>query len=85
MKELRHANWSLIWGSNLWFRRSAAGSTRGEYDRELYKRRNEVKRLFRRLKAFRCIFSRFEKLDEMFVAFIHFAFVMDGLIYINTP
>lgn len=56
-----------------------------EYDRELYKRRNEVERLFRRLKAFRRIFSRFEKLDEMFIAFIHFALVMDGLIYINTP
>lgn len=56
-----------------------------EYDRELYKRRNEVERLFRRLKAFRRIFSRFEKLDEMFIAFIHFALVMDGLLYINTP
>lgn len=31
-----------------------------EYDRELYKRRNEVERLFRRLKGFRRIFSRFE-------------------------
>jgi transposase len=56
-----------------------------EYDRELYKRRNEVERLFRRLKAFRRIFSRFEKLDVMFTAFIHLAFIVDGLIYINTP
>jgi hypothetical protein len=56
-----------------------------EYDRELYKRRNEVERLFRRLKGFRRIFSRFEKLDEMFTAFIHFALVVDGLLYINTP
>lgn len=52
-----------------------------EYDREL----NEVERLFRRLKAFRRIFSRFEKLDVMFSAFLHFAFVADGLIYVNTP
>lgn len=56
-----------------------------EYDRELYKRRNEVERLFRRLKAFRRVFSRFEKLDQMFVAFIHFALICDTLIYINTP
>jgi transposase len=56
-----------------------------EYDRELYKRRNEVERLFRRLKAFRRIFSRFEKLDVMFSAFIHFALVVEGLFYINTP
>ena len=28
-----------------------------EYDKELYKRRNEVERLFRRLKGFRRIFT----------------------------
>jgi transposase len=43
------------------------------YNRGLYRRRNEVERLFRRLKGFRRIFSRFEKLDLMFTAFIHFA------------
>jgi len=43
-----------------------------------------VERLFRWLKGFRRIFSRFEKLDEMFTAFIHFALVVDGLFYINT-
>ena len=32
-----------------------------ECDREMYKRRNEIERLFRRLKGFRRIFSRFEK------------------------
>ncbi len=56
-----------------------------EYDRELYKRRNEVERLFRRLKGFRRIFSRFEKLDLMFAAFIHIALIFDGLVYVNTP
>jgi hypothetical protein len=30
-------------------------------------------------KGFRRIFSRFEKLDVMFVAFINFAFIVDGL------
>jgi transposase len=56
-----------------------------EYDRELYKRRNEVERLFRRLKGFRRIFSRFEKLDAMFTAFIHMALIVDALLYLNTP
>lgn len=56
-----------------------------EYDRELYKKRNEVERLFRRLKGFRRIFSRFEKLDVMFTAFIHIALIFDALIYLNTP
>ena len=51
-----------------------------EYDEELYKKRNEVERLFRRLKGFRRIFSRFEKLDVMFIAFIHVALIFDALI-----
>ena len=50
-----------------------------EYDRAMYKRRNEIERLFRRLQGFRRIFSRFEKLDVMFVAFINFALIVDGL------
>jgi transposase len=45
----------------------------------MYKRRNEVERLFRRLKGFRRIFSRFEKLDVMFIAFIHFALIVEAL------
>ncbi|WP_088339335.1 IS5 family transposase [Pseudomonas oleovorans] len=50
-----------------------------DYDREMYKRRNEVERLFRRLKGYRRIFSRFEKLDLMFLGFISFVLVADGL------
>ena len=50
-----------------------------EYNRAMYKRRNEIGRLFRRLKGFRRIFSRFEKLDVMFVAFLHFALIVDAL------
>ena len=50
-----------------------------DYDREMYKRRKEVERLFRRLKGFRRIFSRFDKLDVMFAVFIHFALIVDAL------
>ena len=50
-----------------------------EYDRALYRRRNEIERLFRRLKGFRRIFTRVDKLDVMFVAFINFALIVDGL------
>ena len=50
-----------------------------EYDRELYKKRNEIERLFRRLKGFRRIFSRFEKLDRVFLAFVYFAFIVEAL------
>ena len=50
-----------------------------QYDRAMYRRRNEVERLFRRLKGFRRIFSRFDKLDVMFTAFIHFALIVEAL------
>ena len=50
-----------------------------EFDREMYKRRNEIERLFRRLKGFRRIFSRFEKLDVLFIGFISFALIFDAL------
>ena len=50
-----------------------------EYDKEMYKKRNEVECLFRRLKGFRRIFSRFDKLDVMFMFFIHFALIVDAL------
>ena len=34
-----------------------------EYDKKLYKRRNKVERLFRRLKGFHRLFTSYEKLD----------------------
>ena len=54
-------------------------TTPWEYDKVMYRRRNEIERLFRRLKGFRRIFSRFEKLDVMFIGFIHFALIVEGL------
>jgi transposase len=49
------------------------------YNKKLYKQRNEVERLFRRLKGFRRIFTRYDKLDIMFLSFVTFAMVVDGL------
>ncbi len=56
-----------------------------EYDREMYKKRNQVERLFRRLKGYRRIFSRFDKLDVIFMFFIYFALITDTLISVNRP
>ena len=50
-----------------------------EYDRALYRRRNAVERFFRRLKGFRRVFSRSDKLDVMFLAFLHFALIVEAL------
>jgi len=46
-----------------------------EYDAALYRRRNEIERLFRLMQGFRRIFCRFEKLDAMYIGFIHLALV----------
>ena len=50
-----------------------------DYDKEMYKRRNEVERLFRRIKRFRRGFTRYEKLDVMFIAFITIALITDAI------
>ena len=46
------------------------------YDEEKYKRRNVVERCFRRLKAFRKVCTRYDKLDFIFLAFIQFALIL---------
>jgi len=50
-----------------------------DYDHAIYKKRNEIERLFRRLKGFRRIFSRFEKLDVLFLGFLSFALIVEAL------
>ena len=50
-----------------------------QYDKAMYKRRKEIERLFRRLRGFRRIFSRFDTLDVMFMGFLCFALVIEGL------
>ena len=57
-------------------------------DKAMYRRRNEIERLFPRLKGFRRIFSRFDQLDLVFLGFLHFALIVEALRYlfsVNTP
>ena len=72
-KAMKPGSWPSNSASLRWFRRirteSVPGATIGFY----------TERLFRRLKGFRRIFSRFEKLDVMFTAFIHFALIVEAL------
>lgn len=51
-----------------------------EYDKELYKKRNEIERFFLRIKRFRRVFTRYDKLDLVFSGFIYFAMIMDALL-----
>lgn len=50
-----------------------------QINKAIYRKRNEVERLFRRLKGFRRLFSRFDKLDFVFIAFIYFALIAEAL------
>ena len=49
------------------------------YDKERHKRRNEIERYFLRLKRFRRIFTRYDKLDQLFCGFIYFAMIADAI------
>ena len=54
-----------------------------EYDKEHYKQRNEIERYFLRLKRFRKIFTRYDKLDVVYCGFICFAMSIDAVISVN--
>ena len=47
--------------------------TQREYDHHLYKERNAIERMFNRLKQFRRVASRYDKLATSFLAFLNVA------------
>ena len=47
-----------------------------EYDRDLYKERNLIERMFGKLKQFRRIATRYDKTKTAFMAFIHIASIL---------
>jgi len=50
------------------------------YDKELYKKRNEIERYFLRLKRFRRVFTRYDKLDCVFSGIIMLAMIFDAIL-----
>lgn len=46
------------------------------FDRETYKQRHVIECFFQKLKWFRRIFTRYDKLDKVFLAFVYFASVL---------
>lgn len=50
-----------------------------EYGKILYKRRNEVERFFRRIKTYHRVFIRYDKLDFMYLAFVHIVIIIELL------
>jgi transposase len=51
------------------------------YSKSLYKHRNIVERYFRNIKEFRRMFTRYDKLDETYNAFVTFAHIAIYLRY----
>ena len=47
-----------------------------DYDKEQYKQRNKVERLFNKLKQFRRVATRYEKLTAMFLSFVILALIV---------
>ena len=70
MKVMRLAGWLWSRGLRTAVPPLSSWTASWEYDREMYKRHNEVARLFRCLKGFRRVFTRFGKLDVIFLSFI---------------
>ena len=54
-------------------------------DKKLHRERNHVERLFRRLKGFRRVFTRYGKLDAIFPSFVLLALCCLALFQCNTP
>lgn len=50
-----------------------------DYDKEIYKKRNEVERFFLRNKRYRRIATRYDKLDFIFLGYFIFAMVFEAL------
>jgi transposase len=54
----------------------ARRKTPREYDKDLYKERNFIERLFNKLKNFRRIATRYDKTASAFLDFIHIASII---------
>ena len=54
-------------------------------NKSLYKQRNVVERLIRRIKAFRRVFTRYDKLDLLYKGFVSLAFAWIFLVSVNRP
>ena len=51
-----------------------------EYDKELYKCRNEVERYFLQIKRFRRVFTRYDKLGVLYLGNLTLAMIFDAIL-----
>jgi len=50
-----------------------------QYDTTKYKKRNCIERLFRRIKQYRKVYTRYDKLDIMYSSFVYLALIFELL------
>ena len=50
-----------------------------QYDKTKYKKRNYIERLFRRVKQYRKVYTRYDKLDRMYSGFVCLALIFELL------
>ena len=67
----------LPWEPRPWCRPERHAGNPWSFDHQLYARRNEVERLFGRLKRYRRVGTRYDKLDVMFAGFIYLALIYE--------
>jgi transposase len=72
-------DWRASWATRQSCRPIRISLSPREYDRVAYRHRNEIERLFRRLKGYRRIFCRYDKLDALFMGFILLALMAEAL------
>ncbi len=77
IRGMKRCVWPGIWGLR-WWCPNPQRLDQLEYDRIIYPQRNEIERLFRRLKGYRRVFSRFDKLDVAFTDFIVLALIFEA-------
>ncbi len=51
-----------------------------KYNKEVYKNRNEVERFFLRIKRFRRVFTRYDKLDVIYIGILTLAMIFDAIL-----
>ena len=79
MKGTRHELWQWSWVYTPVVPPKTNRKNPWDYDKQLYKQHNQVEGLLRRLKKVRRIFTRYDKLDVIFLAFVYFALIVDAL------
>jgi len=80
MRMIKRETWLLSKVLFRLFRQRKKRKHPWDYDKELYKRRNEIERFFLRIKRFRRVFTRYDKLDKLYLGNFMMAMIFDAVL-----